>query len=162
MKTEDEMPLVCPQYAMTYFDGCHVTVAAGPEVVMRWTDCPVSVAHWILMSAQITSEKNHTYNFYVWAGTRNRDEFTVMREAQLVNLVSKICEYTSNQQMKERQRTRRTWLCLNISTRSCQRDLQWNRGHQTRDICLGDRMQLRHTLRHEQAVVRGLPTMDSP
>lgn len=65
MNTDDAAPLLCPQYAMTYFEGCHVTVAAGPEVGMRWTDCPVSVAHCTRISSEFAQESNYPYNFYV-------------------------------------------------------------------------------------------------
>jgi hypothetical protein len=36
---------VCPQYAMTYFDGCQVTVGAGASAGTRCIGMPVSVAH---------------------------------------------------------------------------------------------------------------------
>lgn len=36
---------VCPQYAITYFDGCQVTVGAGARAGTRCIGMPVSVAH---------------------------------------------------------------------------------------------------------------------
>ena len=36
---------VCPQYAITYFDGCQVTVGAGASAGTRCIGIPVSVAH---------------------------------------------------------------------------------------------------------------------
>jgi hypothetical protein len=36
--------LVCPQYAITYFDGCQVTVGEGARAGTRCSGMPVSVA----------------------------------------------------------------------------------------------------------------------
>jgi len=44
---------VCPQYAITYFDGCHVTVGEGAKAGTRCSGMLVSVAHFKESTGQI-------------------------------------------------------------------------------------------------------------
>lgn len=81
--------LVCPQYAMTYFDGCQLTVGDGASAGTRCSGTPVSVAHWRLSEkGEVEMEEEATYDVDVISRVGDREIFAVMGEAECVYAMS--------------------------------------------------------------------------
>jgi hypothetical protein len=81
------LAFVCPQYAMTYLEGCHVTIGEGAKEGTRWSGTPVSVAHCSKNERLSNRETKMTHDVNIRSSIRNRQVLSVVRETQCIDAV---------------------------------------------------------------------------
>lgn len=81
---------VWPQYAMTYFEGCQVTVGDGARAGTRCNGTPVSVAHWkIKMRNKLVVSDESTNDINIIPCVGDSKKFAVMRETERIDTISR-------------------------------------------------------------------------
>ena len=88
------MIFVCPQYAITYLEGCQLTVGDGARAGTRWRGTPVSVAHWDIWREDNRCDNETllcgTYNVYICSSVGNGQIFAIVREAECIYAISRM------------------------------------------------------------------------
>jgi hypothetical protein len=81
------LSFVCPQYAITYRDGCQLTVGDDAIAGTRCNAAPVSVAHLVMTEQNGHQLTDVAYDINVCPGACNREIFAIVRETESVDRV---------------------------------------------------------------------------